>query len=234
MANLSPYSFLHSYTFPRRATCIFERYVLFDGPTDSAAAEWRRIYLDLLRKATLRSGGKRLAIKNCSHTARIRTLLDLFPDARFIHIYRNPYDVFHSTRHLYVTVLRRAQLHGVTADEIENLILRFYPELLRRFLRDRALVPPGHLVEVKYEDLEEQPVGQMRRVYESLGMPGFAQAEPAIRAYLASVAGYEKNVYQMDDGVISRVNEHWGFAFDEWGYRRLEPSSVPRHERAAS
>jgi hypothetical protein len=234
MANLSPYSFLHSYTFPRRATYIFESYVLFDGPTDSAAAEWSRVYLDLLRKATLRSGGKRLAIKNCSHTARIRTLLGLFPDARFIHIYRNPYDVFQSTRHLYVTVLRRAQLQDVTTDEIESLILRFYPELLRRFLMDRALIPPGHLVEVKYEDLEEQPLRQMRRVYESLGLPGFAQAEPGLRAYLASVAGYEKNVYQMDDGVINKVNEQWGFALDEWGYQRLEPSSLGARQRAAS
>lgn len=234
MANLSPYSFLHCYTFPRRATYIFERYVLFNGPTDSAAAEWSQVYLKLLRKATLRSGGKRLAIKNCSHTARLRTLLGLFPDARFVHIYRNPYDVFRSTRHLYVTVLRRAQLQEVTTGEVETLILRFYCELLRRFLMDRALIPPGHLVEVKYEDLEEQPLGQMQRVYESLGLPGFAQAEPAFRAYLASVAGYKKNAYQMDHGVIAKVNEHWGFAFDEWGYERLEPSSLGPLEKAAS
>jgi hypothetical protein len=234
MANLSPYSFLHSYTFPRRAADIFERYVLFDGPADSAVAEWSRIYLDLLRKATLRSGGKRLAIKNCSHTARLRTLLGLFPDARFIHIYRNPYDVFQSTRHLYVTVLRRAQLQVVASGEIETFILRFYPELLQRFLVDRALIPPGHLVEVRYEDLEEQPLEQMRRVYESLGLPGFTRAEPAIRAYLASVAGYKKNVYQMDHGVIAKVNEHWGFAFDEWGYDRIEPFSLRRDQKAAS
>jgi hypothetical protein len=234
MANLSPYSFLHSYTFPRQAPYIFERYVLLDGPTDAAATEWSRVYLELLRKATLRSGGRRLAIKNCSHTARLRTLLRLFPDARFIHICRNPYDVFHSTRHLWVTVLRRAQLQQVATGEVETLILRFYPELLGRFLMDRALIPPGHLVEVRYEDLEERPLGQMRRVYESLGLPGFAQAEPAFRAYLASVAGYEKNVYQMDDGVIAKVNEHWGFAFDEWGYERLEPSSLYLPAKAAS
>jgi hypothetical protein len=234
MANLSPYSFLHSYTFPRQAAYIFARYVLFDGPTDSTVAEWSRIYLDLLRKATLRSEGKRLAIKNCSHTARLRTLLGLFPDARFIHIYRNPYDVFHSTRHLYVTVLRRAQLQQVTTGEVETLILRFYPELLGRFLIDRALIPPGHLVEVKYEDLEAQPLRQMRRVYESLGVPGFAQAEPAIRAYLASVAGYEKNDYQTDHRVIAKVNEHWGFAFDEWGYERVAPSSLGLPAKAAS
>lgn len=120
-----------------------------------------------------------------------------------------------------MTVLRRAQLQEVATYKIEALILSFYTRLMRRFLADRVLIPPEHLVELRCENLEEQPLDQMRRVYDRLGLPCLAQAEPGFRSYLDSVAGYKKN-------------EHWGFAFDEWGYQRLEPSSLDQPEAPAS
>lgn len=230
IANMSPHSVLHWYTFPRQAPCFFERYALLSNLPESTLAEWAEMYLAILRKATLRAGGKRLVIKNCANTGRIKTLLDLFPNAKFIHIYRNPYDVFCSTVHLYTTVLRRAQLQEITAEEIEAYVLRFYTQLMQRFLADKALIPAGNLVEVKYEDLEETPLDQVRNVYEGLGLPGFADAEPAFRSYLDSVAGYKKNVYELDNSVITKVNQHWQFTLDEWGYQRLGPAPPYRPE----
>jgi hypothetical protein len=68
----------------------------------------------------------------------------------------------------------------------------------------------------------------MRKVYDELRLPGITQAEPRSRSYLDSVAGYEKNEYDVDVAVdvIAKVNERWGFAFDEWGYQQVEPSSL--------
>jgi len=223
--NMSPYSYLHMYTFPRRASYFYEKYItFFDNLPESTRAKWTEIYLTILRKATLKTGGKRLVIKNCADSARIKTVLSLFPDAKFIHIYRNPYHVFRSTLFLYRTVVPRAQLHGINPDEIETWVVRFYTQLMQRFLTDKALIPAGNLVEVKYEDLEEAPLAQLRKVYETLGLPGFAEAEPAFRAYLDSIAGYQKNPQKIDDKIIKEVNEHWQFALEELGYERLEPT----------
>ncbi len=115
--------------------------------------------------------------------------------------------------------------------ETEAFILSFYGRLLQRFLADRALIPAEHLVEVRFEDLEEQPLDEIRRVYDRLALPGFAQAEPRFRSCLDSVAGCEKNEYDVD--VVAKVNEHWDFAFDEWGYQRVEPSSLDQPEDSA-
>lgn len=38
----------------------------------------------------------RLLIKSPVHTARVKLLLELFPDAQFIYIHRHPFDVFKS------------------------------------------------------------------------------------------------------------------------------------------
>ena len=45
---------------------------------------------------------------------------------------------------------------------------------MRRLLEDRALIPAGNLVEVRFEELE-----QVRKVFYGLSLPGPAEAEPA-------------------------------------------------------
>jgi len=226
ISNMSPYSYLHMYSFPRRARYFFERYITyFDKLPEATRAKWAELYLTILRKATIKTGGKRLVIKNCADSARIQALLNLFPDARFIHIYRNPYHVYRSTLFLYKTVLPRAQLHEINPDEIETWVIDFYTQLMQKFITEKAFIPDGHLVEVKYEDLEKAPLDQLRKIYETLSLPGFDEAEPDFRAYLASIAGYKKNPQEMDDSVIEKVNQHWQFALDELGYNRLESAS---------
>jgi hypothetical protein len=230
IANMSPYSYLHMYSFPRRATYFFERYVTnFYNLPESIISKWKEIYLVVLRKASLKAGGKQLIIKNCADSARIKTLLELFPNAKFIHIYRNPYSIFRSTQHLYRVVMERAQLQEIDLSEHENWVLRFYSQLMQRLLADKSLISAGNLVEVRYEDLDKEPLAQLRKIYETLSLPGFAEAEPAFSAYLDSIAGYQKLAHKnLDDSIITKINRDWQFAFDALGYERLEPAGEKR------
>ena len=223
LANLSPHAFIHTFSFPRQADEIFARSVLFDGLSPAQRARWIETYLYLLRTTTRACGGRRLIVKNCAHTARIPMLLDLFPDARFVHIHRNPYEVYLSTLHMHRTVLPRSQLQDADPARIETNVLRFYTLLMERFLEQRMLIPSGNLVEMRFTDLETEPIEQLRRIYDKLGLSGFSDAEPAFRSYLDSIAGYRKNAYTLSPEAIETVNRHWPYAFDEWGYRRLDP-----------
>ena len=228
IANMSPYSYLHMYSYPRRATYFFETYITYFGNLPKSTIDkWKKVYLLILRKATLKAGGKRLIIKNCADSARIKALLELFPDAKFIHIYRNPYNIFRSTQHLYRVVMERTQLQEVGQGEHENWVLRFYAQLMQKLLADKSLIPAGNLVEVKYEDLDKEPLAQLRKIYETLSLPGFAEAEPAFRAYLDSISGYQKLAHkQLDDSAITKINRNWQFAFDALGYKRIEPAGT--------
>ncbi len=233
LANVTPHSFLHVFSFPRQAADLFARTTLFQGICPEALTEWSACYLEILRKATLRTGGKRLVLKNPAHSGRIRVLLDLFPDAKFIHLCRNPYDLFLSTRRIWEVVLPRSQLQAIGQEEVDRLILQFYTQLMQQYLADRALIPAGNLVEVRFEELEANPLAETSRIYKALGLSGFAAAEPAFRAYLASVADYRKNGYKLTADVIEQVNRHWSFAFDEWGYQRIEPAAALDMARSA-
>jgi len=232
LANVTPHAFLHVFSFPRQAADLFARTTLFQGIAPEALTEWSTCYLEILRKATLNTDGKRLILKNCAHTGRIRALLELFPDAKFIHMCRNPYYLFLSTRRLWQVVLSKSQLQDITPAEIDRLILQFYTRLMQQYLAERVLIPAENLLDVRFEDMEANPLGEVRRIYEALGLPGFADAELAFRAYLASVTDYTKNDHQLTAEVIDLVNRHWSFAFDAWGYRRLDPTTA--HDPARS
>lgn len=74
----------------------------FEGPGGAAAfARWRSSFLWFLKKVTLRYGGaapKPLLIKSPVHAGRVRALLSIFPEARFIYIHRHPLEVCQGQR----------------------------------------------------------------------------------------------------------------------------------------
>lgn len=104
VANVSPYSFYHGWYFPRRMRQYFKRYALMQAP-GREIERWKATYSRLLRKVAYANGQPRLLLKNPCNTARIGELLDIFPDAKFVHIIRNPYHVYFSTRRLYENIL---------------------------------------------------------------------------------------------------------------------------------
>ena len=66
---------------------------------DCRRGRWLRgsgSFLQFLKALTFKHG-KRLILKSPTHSCRIKVLLELFPDARFVHIMRDPYVVFPST-----------------------------------------------------------------------------------------------------------------------------------------
>ncbi|NOR18829.1 MAG: hypothetical protein GQ538_01905, partial [Xanthomonadales bacterium] len=104
MARISDQAFDHCYHFPRDARQIIRRSVLFENRKD-LENEWARVYADFIEKVTQELAGSQLLLKNPANTARISKLVEMYPDARFIHIYRNPYEVFYSTRKMWQSLI---------------------------------------------------------------------------------------------------------------------------------
>lgn len=218
VANTTHLSWVHHLSFPRRWRTHLEKYSTM-RVTDSERAQWERAYLDVLRKATLAAAGRRLVLKSPTNLGRTAQLLRLFPDAKFIHIVRNPYVVYVSTKHMYRKMLPLFQLDDLEPEEMTRTILDSYATMTRQFMRDRESIPGGHLAELRFEDLERDPMAELERIYAELALPGWEQARGPIADYLQSLSGYRKNVYRIDSETIDLVDREWGFAVKEWGYR---------------
>ncbi len=218
LAKMMPHCFYTQFLFPRESLNLFHKYVLMQGATPRLLSEFKKKNYRLLQIATIHSGGRRLVLKNPVNTARVRLLLELFPDAKFVHIHRSPYDVFVSTRNL------RRNMHGLTTlqtmrpGNADETILTVYEEMMGRYFEDRSLIPEGNLAEVRFEDLEQNPLSELQRVYETLGLPGYSQAEPAFQTYVASQKSYQKNSFELSAEDRAQVEQRWAFAFQELGY----------------
>jgi len=143
----------------------------------------------------------------------------MFPHARFIHIQRNPYAVFPSSRWTFQVNYELHRVQSAPSDQLDEWVLQQYRTMYEVFFEERKLVPEGRLVEVRFEQLEEDPLGQVRHVYTVLGLPDFSLVEPVIRRYVDSVAGYKKNMFpELSLALRNRIADEWRRCFEEWGY----------------
>jgi hypothetical protein len=182
-----------------------------------ALEEWKQSFILFLKKLTLSEEG-RIVLKSPPHLGRMATILEIFPEAQFVHIVRNPYAVYRSMWKLWNDSLAYSCLQAADRETIDELILSWYEELFSLFERDRDQVPQGALHEMKYEDLEEKPLETMQSIYETLGLSGFEPVRDKMVAYLESIKNYQKNPHQFDEASREKVAKRWRFTFERYQY----------------
>jgi hypothetical protein len=161
---------------------------------------------------------RRLVLKSPPHTCRLKVLQQLFPDALFVHIVRDPYVVFPSTVNLWKTLYRTHGLQKPGFSGLEDQVFETGLRMYDRLEQTRGLVAPSRFYELRYEELVRNPVGQMRALYEHLGLGEFERVLPRLQQYLASVAGYETNRYQLTAVQRAEVTRRWGRIIERYGY----------------
>lgn len=179
---------------------------------------WEQAFGRLVRALTLAHDGRRLVLKSPPHTARISTLLQLLPDARFVHVVRDPFAVYPSTLHLWRVLFA---IHGLQRPSWEGLpefILDTFARMHAAFEAGRRLVPVGRLHELRYEDLVRDPVGQLREVYRSLDLGDFEPARGPVEKYLESVKDHEPGTHILTPEERRAIVERWGGFIRQYGY----------------
>jgi len=215
---LSPFSFYYSWSFPKNMETYFDKYVIFENSDEKTIKKWKETYLYLLKKITLASHGKRLLLKNPINTGRLDLILEMFPDAKFIHIYRNPYNVYCSTLRLFEKQQSRYNFQSVSQDENSNYILIFYQKIFEKFFKDKEKIPVGNLVEVRYEDFIEDPLNELERIYKTLKLPDFNESKSLFRDYVSKASDFKVHKYELDDELRKKIYEKWKFTIDRWDY----------------
>lgn len=192
--------------------------------SEEELALWKREFLLLVKKLTLRTN-RPVILKSPSHTYRVPLLLELFPNAKFVYIYRDPYAVYNSSVHLRKTIFAENALGVTNYGGLEEDTLATYEHCIRRYEETKSLIPAGQLHEVRYEDFEVDPLGHMQQIYNNLSLSGWEHLAPRIQAQLDELASYRKNQFSMDPVTMQRVYERLQFAFELYGYpSRLDES----------
>lgn len=220
LANMTPLSFYHGIYFPAKFEEFLFRGVFFDGCTPVEIAGWRSRFVYLLRKLSKLQDGRRLLIKNPVYTARLAMLRNIFPQAKFVHIARNPYDVFQSMRNFYRKLFAEFALQQYAHVDIDEAIFSVYERMMADLAADARDLAPPDFVELRYEDLDRDGLSALETIYRSLEIPGFEAGRSAFENYLASVKKFEKNRFDYSNDDANKVERRLGRFIEQGRYRR--------------
>jgi hypothetical protein len=220
----SPYL---AWAFPNHGP-VHDEYLDLADLSTADRERWKRTWRAfVLRVASLRKG--RIVLKSPTHTARVRTILEVCPDAKFIHIVRDPTVLFASTVRLWKSLSQAEGLQTAAGGEwdwIERHVLDTFVRMYERFEQDRDLVPAGNLIDVHYEELIRDQPATMRRIYEQLALGDFTPVEPAIRDYTRQKRDYQPNRHVIPPETAEKVRHRWAPYFERYGYVAAETMSA--------
>jgi hypothetical protein len=211
-----------SIVFPRHRDS-YKKYLTFEGLKTSDLDEWKQSFVFFLKKLTLKYD-RPLVLKSPHHTCRIRHILDTFPDARFIHIHRNPYETFKSYKRSIAIAAKLFRLQRAELDDeaLNEEIITQYNVMYNHFFNDRRLIPENQFIELAFEDLEANAIGSLKMIYEKLKFGGFDMAMPLLQSYLDSIRGYRKSsLTELEPTLVKTISRTWSRSFREWGYEMV-------------
>ncbi len=178
---------------------------------------WTQTFQLFLRLLTVQQS-KAMVLKSPPHGFRLSLLPSLFPQARFVIIERNPYEVFASNLKLWQTLLDMYSLESNSSQQIEAFVLAAYLIHEEAIMEGIRHLQPGMVSRVRYEELVADPLGQVKRMYSELELADFEAARPGLERHIASVSAHQRNRFVLSPAQKATVDELWGSLIREKGY----------------
>lgn len=218
IGNEIPFSFYNWWFFPKNTKDIAYEYLLGNATDPKDLLRWKNNYKRFVMRSLLNTKGLRLISKNPPHTARVNYLLDLYPNAKFIYIHRDPYEVIRSTFAFYKGVLPGLQLQDIDDKSLLDDILWVYGKLYKKYEKDKINIPSGNFLEIKYLDLIDHPKKVVKHIYKDLLQDDFSRISSHLDEFVSN-QNHKLKDYQFSSDFLKTVNTQISEIIEEQGYR---------------
>lgn len=220
--NLQDISFYNFLCFPKDFERFYHRELFMRDLDAELVQKWKYEYMKLIRKAIVHKKGDRFISKSPSNMARIGQILELFPDARFIFLYRDPYKTVESFYRFFHEIMPVIQVQGANTELTRERLTRVYADMIREYYLFKDKIPPQNLMEIKFEHFSADPIEGLRQIFEQFRIPGFEDSHPYFENYVNETADFVSRKYEITGETIGWVNEYAGDIVDKLGYPRRE------------
>ncbi len=218
----TPYSYYHGWCFPKNME-FYNNFVLFKNVKKEDISKWKKTYIYLIKKVTVFEKGKRLVLKNQDNTTKIKYLLEMFPNAKFILMKRNPYTLYLSMmKFMRIVIPLYCLQNPPTLNVVEKSMMDLYKNMFKKYIREKQLIPKNNLIEIRYEDFILKPLEQIEKIYKQFDLEGFSENKESFKKYLAKQSQLKLDKYKITKEITEKVNKNWDFIFDEFGYKKLK------------
>jgi omega-hydroxy-beta-dihydromenaquinone-9 sulfotransferase len=193
------------------------RYASLEGLSEPELASWGHAFRSFMRLLLLKRPGQ-LVLKSPQHTFRLKILQRMFPQARFIHLVRDPYVVFPSTVHFW---MRMCEVHGLQRPNLRQVqawVFETLPAMYQELEEARKLIEPGRFYDLTYERLTADPVAAVRDIYEHFQWSDFAAVLPSLRKYSERAKRHKTNHYDLSPELRDEITRRWAPYIEKYGY----------------
>jgi hypothetical protein len=184
MMNMQPHTIYKFFLYPDD----FDRIIgeeLFTGDLSTGELEkWKSRYNEMISKAMINTGGRRYIGKNPCHITRISLLRQMYPDAKFIFIHRDPCQVIESFYRFILSIFPGVQLQDVPASFTRDKVAALYVKMMNTYFADRDKIPSSDLIEIRMGDFIHDEKGVLEKIYRTFNLGDFSSLVPAIEKYL--------------------------------------------------
>ena len=230
LMNLGAGSVYLEWAFPNRGA--HTEFLTLDTLPVERREHWKQCLDWFIRRQTLKDPSARIVMKSPPHTARVKLILELYPDARFIHIVRDPRVVIPSTVRTWERMMDAVSLQIRRPRPLEDQILDTFQLMYDRFEQDKSLIPANQFYQLRYEELVANPKAVLEAIYRQLDLGDFEVARPAVQSYLDGVKNYKTNKFQPDSELVAKITQRCGDYIRRYGYADPKPAPLVRAEQS--
>lgn len=156
----------------------------FDWVASTQMAAGYRVHRLWLQHLQLHSRQTHWLLKYPFHLVSLGELAAAYPDARIIQTHRSPEEVISSLASL-IGRLRQASFPHIDAAELGREMLDIMGWTLDRALQYRSNLSEDRVIDTSYQALLRDPMQEVQRIYQRLGLVLEQDAEARMRRFLA-------------------------------------------------
>lgn len=175
-------------------------------------------------KALTLAKKKRLILKSPTHTGRIKHLLKLFPNARFVHISRNPIHQIPSTMRMWMIMddIQGFQPPRYSQRELLQYCIDVFGKMYDEgYFKQIDQIPVENRIELRFEDLTENPVEQIRRIYSHFGLANADEVCQKVSEYFSERVNYKRNQHRLSEDIEQQISVACSSYMKRFGYNEV-------------
>ncbi len=182
---------------------------------------WAKKWRFFLKTIQYLNPNKRLVLKSPLHTARIEMILSVIPNAKFIHISRDPKSIIGSAQKTHEAMLSTQSLEyfeDVNGDVVEDTI-KSLEEMYQAHFEQSKMLSSKQIAYLKYEDLRNDTAGELSRIYSTLNLGEFESVRHHFDKFIDSKKEYKPDVYELPDEVLRMISKKCKSYIRTFGYQ---------------
>jgi hypothetical protein len=171
---------------------------------------WREVFLGFLAGVSARGAGRPMMLKSPTHGARVATIRELLPDARFVLIVRDPLTNFESVVRMWRKMFETYALGPIPSDDdIRDAVIADRPRFEAKLASSTADLPENRFATLTYESLIANPTEVIEQLYGRLQLGDFDTLREALVAETKRRSGYRAKGSLPSDLWRERINNEW-------------------------